>query len=151
MILELELQNPAAAPIAEAQLECWVRAALGERCEDAELVVRIVDEAEGRVLNHRWRGIDRATNVLSFPADLPPGLTLPLLGDIVLCAPVVAREAVEQRKALTDHYAHLVVHGVLHLLGHDHQQDEEAERMEGIETQVLADLGIADPYRTHED
>lgn len=108
--------------------------------------VRIVDAEEGRALNQRWRERDRPTNVLSFPADLPPELELPLLGDLVLCAPVVLREAAEQGKRVEDHWAHLVIHGVLHLLGMDHQDDAEAEEMEQREREILAALGIGDPY-----
>ena len=107
---------------------------------------RIVDEAEGRALNERWRGRDHATNVLSFPAELPPGVALPLLGDLVVCAPVVAREAAEQGKAEADHWAHLVIHGTLHLLGFDHETEAEATVMEDLERALLAGLGIGDPY-----
>ena len=110
------------------------------------LAVRIVDEGEGRALNARWRNRDRPTNVLSFRADLPPEIELPLLGDLVLCAPVVLREAAEQGKRARDHWAHLVIHGVLHLLGMDHQDDFEAEVMERREREILATLGIDDPY-----
>jgi probable rRNA maturation factor len=125
----------------------WVAATLQQqRRRSAELSIRLVDGAEGRQLNHQYRGKDYATNVLSFPADLPPAVKLPLLGDLVICAPVVAREAAEQDKKLRDHYAHLTVHGVLHLLGHDHEIEAEAERMEAIERRILAGLGIADPY-----
>ena len=113
----------------------------------------MVGEDEGRALNRHYRGKDYATNVLSFPADLaegvklPKGVTLPLMGDIVLCAPVVAREAAEQGKPAAHHYAHLTVHGALHLLGMDHQDDREAECMERLEREILAELGIEDPYR----
>ncbi len=126
----------------------WVTAALGgaRHRKPAELSVRIVGMREGRGLNRRYRGKDHATNVLSFAADLPHGVTSPLLGDLVMCAPVVAREAREQGKAPRDHYAHLTVHGVLHLLGYDHQDAREAKRMEMLETRILASLGIADPY-----
>mgnify|MGYP000573776731 CR=1 FL=1 len=110
-------------------------------------VVAFGDDAAVRVLNARYRGKDAPTNVLSFPADLPPGVDLPLLGDIVICAPLVAREADEQHKALADHWAHLTVHGVLHLLGHDHRTDEEAGEMEALETRILTGLGCADPWR----
>lgn len=131
----------------------WVAAALAGRIREADLAVRVVGEKEGRALNHHYRGKDYATNVLSFPADaaegitLPKGVTLPLLGDIVLCAPVVAREAGEQAKPLASHYAHLTVHGCLHLLGWDHADAREADAMEALERQVLAGLGIDDPYR----
>ena len=126
----------------------WVASALAgaRRRATVELTVRIVGATEGRALNRRYRGRDHATNVLSFSAELPPGLHLPLLGDLVICAPVVAREAREQGKPLAAHYAHLTVHGVLHLLGHDHQDAATARRMETLETRVLARLGIADPY-----
>lgn len=109
------------------------------------LTLRIVDTEEGRALNAAWRGRDTATNVLTFEygAD-PSGL---IMGDIVLCLPVLEREAAEQGKALTNHAAHLVTHGVLHALGHDHIEADEAERMEALETRILAAQGIADPYR----
>src|SRR5688500_16968531 len=128
----------------------WVAAALEGRIREADLAIRVVDSKEGRSLNRHYRGRDYATNVLSFPADMPEGLPegvrLPLLGDLVICAPVVAREAREQKKALNDHYAHLTVHGTLHLLGWDHEDEREAECMEQLEREILAGLGIADPY-----
>lgn len=126
----------------------WVEAALAvaRRRRASELSIRLVGAAEGRRFNREYRERDYATNVLSFPAELPPGLRLPLLGDLILCAPVVVREAAEQGKRLREHYAHLTVHGVLHLLGHDHLVDAEAERMEALERKALAGLGIADPY-----
>ncbi|MDE2087017.1 MAG: rRNA maturation RNase YbeY, partial [Xanthomonadaceae bacterium] len=111
-----------------------------------ELSIRIVDADEGRELNRDYRGKDYATNVLSFEADLPPELKLPLIGDMVICSPVVAREAAEQGKRPRDHWAHLTVHGTLHLLGYDHIVAAEAEAMEALETRILAGLGIADPY-----
>ena len=128
----------------------WVAAALESRIREADLAIRIVGTKEGRALNHHNRGKDYATNVLSFPAELPEGLPegvkMPLLGDLVICAPVVAREAKEQKKALAAHYAHLTVHGTLHLLGWDHEDDKEAECMEQLEREILAELGIEDPY-----
>ncbi|MCL1500183.1 rRNA maturation RNase YbeY [Xanthomonas nasturtii] len=128
----------------------WVAAALKGRIREADLAVRVVDEKEGCSLNHHYRGKDYATNVLSFPAELPEGLPkgikMPLLGDLVICAPVVAREAAEQGKSLATHYAHLTVHGTLHLLGWDHEDDKEADAMEQLEREILADLGIDDPY-----
>ena len=116
------------------------------RRKPAELAIRIVGLDEGRALNRDYRGKDYATNVLSFPAELPPGIALPLIGDLAICAPVVLREAAEQAKRPRDHWAHLTVHGVLHLLGHDHIDDGEAQAMETLETRILAGLGIADPY-----
>lgn len=128
----------------------WIAAALKGRIREADLALRIVDNKEGRALNRHYRGRDYATNVLSFPAELPEGLPkgvkLPLLGDLVICAPVVVREAREQKKSLSDHYAHLTVHGTLHLLGWDHEDEREAECMEQLEREILATLGIADPY-----
>ena len=128
----------------------WVAAALDSRIREADLAVRIVGTKEGRALNRHYRGKDYATNVLSFPADMPEGLPegvhLPLLGDVVLCAPVVAREAREQKKPLAEHYAHLTVHGALHLLGWDHEDEKEALCMEQLEREILAGMGIDDPY-----
>ncbi len=130
----------------------WVRAALDGRIREADLAIRLVDSKEGRALNRHYRGKDYATNVLSFPADIaegvkmPKGVKMPLLGDIVICAPVVASEAREQKKSLAAHYAHLTVHGTLHLLGWNHEDEKDAEAMEMLERQVLAELGIGDPY-----
>jgi len=126
----------------------WIEAALkaARRRKATEVSVRIVDAEEGQALNLQYRGRDYATNVLSFPVELPPGVDLPLIGDLVICAPVVAREAAEQGKKPADHWAHLTIHGTLHLLGYDHIDEAEAEAMEALETKVLAGLGIADPY-----
>lgn len=126
----------------------WAAAALhgARRRKPAELAIRIVTAEQGRALNRDYRGRDYPTNVLSFAAELPPGVKLPLIGDLALCAPVVLREAAEQGKLARDHWAHLTVHGVLHLLGHDHLDPREADAMEALETRILAGLGIADPY-----
>lgn len=131
-----------------ASFRQWVEAALrgAKRRKATELSIRIVDAKEGRTLNRDYRGKDYATNVLSFPVELPPGITLPLIGDLVICAPVVAKEAAEQCKLARNHWAHMTVHGVLHLLGYDHIEDVEAEAMEALETRILAGLGIDDPY-----
>ena len=133
-----------------ASFRKWVTAALADRDAPAEMAIRIVGADEGRELNRTYRGKDYATNVLSFPAESPEGLPedveLPLLGDLVICADVVAREVAEQGKRPADHWAHLVVHGTLHLLGWDHEADDEAEAMEAREREILAGLGIADPY-----
>ena len=127
----------------------WAAAAAAGRIRRADLAIRIVDNKEGRSLNRHYRGKDYATNVLSFPAELPEGVSLniPILGDLVICAPVVAREAKEQGKVLAAHYAHLTVHGVLHLLGMNHEDSREAKAMEMIERDILAGLGFPDPYR----
>ncbi len=137
---------PRAGVPAAMSFRRWVAAALDGRIREADLAIRLVDDKEGRALNRHYRGKDYATNVLSFPADLPEGVKLPLLGDLVICVPVVTREATEQGKRLNDHYAHLTVHGALHLLGWDHEDEREAECMEQLEREILASLGIADPY-----
>ncbi|SDD11203.1 rRNA maturation RNase YbeY [Aquimonas voraii] len=144
--IDISYGLPRAGLPAAGTLRAYAEAALAGRREDGELSVRIVDADEGRALNRDYRDKDYATNVLSFPAELPPGVPLPILGDLVLCAPVIAREAEEQGKPLKHHYAHMLVHGVLHLLGHDHMEETEAEAMEAIEREVLAGLGIPDPY-----
>ena len=143
--------TPRAGVPAAVSFRKWVAAALAGRIREADLAIRLVGAREGRALNRHYRGKDYATNVLSFPAELPEGLPkgvkLPLLGDLVLYAPVVAREAKEQGKPLAAHYAHLTVHGCLHLLGWDHEDPHEAEAMEQLEREILAGLGLPDPYR----
>ena len=151
-MLELDLQvaSKTQAP-SEAQFRLWCEMGLRPRSADSELTIRLVDEAEGRELNHTWRHKDYATNVLSFPADVPDDmLDIPLLGDLVICVPVVNREASEQGKAVDAHWAHMVIHGCLHLLGYDHIDDEEAEEMEALERTLLEELGYPDPYADDE-
>lgn len=135
----------------EADFQRWIGTALQQRRNQAELSIRIVDEAESQSLNHQYRGKDKPTNVLSFPADLPPELELPLLGDLVICAAVVEREAKEQNKALEAHWAHMAIHGCLHLIGYDHIDDQEAEEMEALESQLITRLGYPEPYPDDED
>lgn len=130
-----------------AKLRHWARSALAGRRDDAELAIRIVDAAESRALNRRYRDKDRPTNVLAFPAELPAELGLPLLGDLVICREVVEAEAAEQAKPLDAHWAHMVIHGTLHLLGFDHQTDQQAAAMEALEADLLAELGWPNPYR----
>ncbi|QLF94258.1 rRNA maturation RNase YbeY [Pseudomonas sp. ABC1] len=148
MRIELDLQNASAGQVpATSDFQAWCALALRQRSADSELTIRLVDEAEGRELNHTWRHKDYATNVLSFPAEVPDEyLDIPLLGDMVICVPVVEREATEQGKVLAAHWAHLVIHGCLHLLGYDHIEEDEAEEMEQLERQLLAELGHPDPY-----
>ena len=149
----LTLQNALPATVArravptQRTVRRWAAAALSPRTRDANVTVRIVGTAEGRRLNRDWRSRDYATNVLSFDYGLPDGKNRgPLQGDLVLCAPVVEKEAREQAKTVTAHYAHLVVHGLLHLQGYDHEDDAEAEHMERREWLILKRLGYADPY-----
>lgn len=126
-----------------ADIRRWARAALDiDGPRGGQIVVRFVDEAEGRELNRAYRGKDYATNILSFPYEREPLVC----GDLVICVPVVAREAAEQRKTAQAHYAHLIVHGVLHLQGYDHEQSSDAQRMEDKERTLLAAFGFADPY-----
>ncbi len=123
----------------------WVNAACQQ---DVELTIRIVDEAESSQLNETWRHRTGSTNVLSFPFECPPGINIPLLGDIVICAPLVAREAAEQEKSLYAHWAHLVIHGTLHLLGYDHIEESQRQVMESLEIRLLHDLDYPNPYET---
>lgn len=148
MSLEVEVQIATESEElpTEEDFILWVRAALLGREAPAELVIRIVDEPESRQLNHDYRGKDGPTNVLSFPFQAPPEVPSELLGDLVICAPVVVKEAREQGKQAWAHWAHMVVHGVLHLQGYDHQTDEEAEQMEGLERTILQRLHFSDPY-----
>lgn len=157
--------NPAAQPAAAVEVwlrneagragvpqrrsfETWVAAALrgAGRRRRTSVNVLIAGEPAAHEFNHRYRGRDYATNVLSFPADPLPDGNADAIGDLVLCAPVIAREAREQGKTSRDHYAHLTVHGVLHLLGHEHEDEANAERMEALERRILGRLGITDPY-----
>ncbi len=145
--LTLQIACPARGLPARAELEAAVGAALRGRRGRAELTLRVVGAEEGRALNQRWRGKDYATNVLSFPATGLAAVAPDLLGDIALCAPVIGAEARAQGKRPLDHWRHLTVHGVLHLLGFDHTRDAQALVMEAAERAALASLGVADPYQ----
>jgi probable rRNA maturation factor len=138
--IDLQIGSRAARPPTSAQVRRWAGAALEK---PGEITVRIVGTAEARRLNFRYRGEDHATNVLSFPYALSPRM---VRGDIVMCAPVIAREARSQGKTLEAHFAHLTVHAVLHLQGYDHRRPREAERMEALEKKLLTKLGYPDPY-----
>ena len=128
------------------EIRQWVLQTLPEQKKASELTVRVVDEAEITALNRQYRGKEGATNVLSFPYEAIPGVASDLLGDVVICAPVVASESVAQNKPLDAHWAHIVIHGVLHLLGYGHHQDDEAHKMETREAELLDSLGYANPY-----
>lgn len=131
----------------QAQFESWVRIAVGQTMPAVELTIRLVEVSESQHLNHTYRGKDKPTNVLSFPFEAPAEIDLPLLGDLIICVDVVEKEAQQQDKTLEAHWAHMVIHGCLHLLGYDHIIDEEAEEMESLETQLLEHLGFTDPYK----
>ena len=143
--LQIATENIEGLPT-EEQIVQWATAAVQPEGDEVEMTVRIVDEAESHELNLTYRGKDRPTNVLSFPFECPDQVELPLLGDLVICRQVVEREAAEQEKPLMSHWAHMVVHGSLHLLGYDHIEDNEAEEMESLETQIMQGLGFDDPY-----
>ncbi|HHE9972192.1 TPA: rRNA maturation RNase YbeY [Haemophilus influenzae 10810] len=143
--LQIATENIEGLPT-EEQIVQWATGAVQPEGNEVEMTVRIVDEAESHELNLTYRGKDRPTNVLSFPFECPDEVELPLLGDLIICRQVVEREAAEQEKPLMAHWAHMVVHGCLHLLGYDHIEDDEAEEMESLETQIMQGLGFDDPY-----
>ncbi|CAK1691849.1 rRNA maturation RNase YbeY [Vibrio crassostreae] len=149
MSIELDLQiaveNEQGLPT-EQDIQLWLDKTIPQFQENAELTVRIVDTQESHQLNHEYRGKDKPTNVLSFPFEAPPGIELDLLGDLIICRQVVEKEAEEQNKPLLAHWAHMVVHGSLHLLGYDHIEDDEAEEMESLETEIMQAMGFEDPY-----
>ena len=149
MTIEVEVQRETSISSlpSDQQFEQWATAVLRGHGE-AELVIRLVDQEESRRLNEQFANRNKPTNVLSFPAGLPPSIGLPLLGDIVICAPLVEREAEDQNKTILAHWAHLTIHGILHLLGHDHQSGDEAADMEALETGLVQSFGFPDPYRS---
>lgn len=140
--LESEGESPEAALFGQ-----WVDAAIAHLDEQCELSIRVVDTEESAELNSSYRGKSGPTNVLSFPFESPVPMEPRLLGDLIICVPVVEREALEQNKKLNDHWAHLVIHGCLHLLGYDHIDDDEAEEMESLEITILKTLNIDNPYQ----
>jgi probable rRNA maturation factor len=132
------------------QLQHWVDTALNHYQKNFELTIRLVEIKESQALNLQYREKDKPTNVLSFPFEVPEGIELDLLGDLVICADIVMQEADAQKKRLNDHWAHMVIHGCLHLLGYDHIDDDEAIEMEALETKLLKGLDISDPYLVNE-
>ena len=134
----------------EAQFQRWAALVLDELKPNSEVTIRIADEQESQSLNHSYRGKDKPTNVLSFEFDAPPGVELPLVGDLIICPQVVYGEALEQEKDFHEHFAHMVVHGCLHLLGYDHTSEHDAHVMEAMEKRLLASINISDPYRDDE-
>ena len=153
--LQIASENSEGLPTLE-QFTYWVETALAFEAQtdnfpETEMTIRIVDEEESQTLNREYRGKEYPTNVLSFPFEVPEGIELPLLGDLVICRQVMEREAKEQQISLASHWAHLAVHGTLHLLGYDHIEEAEAEEMEGLETQIMQKLGFEDPYLSEKE
>ena len=152
-LLDLQVACEAADIPTEKQLQTWLDAVLEHSPlndgEEQEITVRIVEPSESQQLNRQYRSIDKPTNVLSFPFEAPPGMSLNLLGDLLICAEIVAQEAKQQNKVLIHHWAHMLVHGTLHLMGLDHIEDDEAEQMEALEIVILGKLAIDDPYQDH--
>ncbi len=146
-VLDIQVVHTSDTDPTADQFQLWADTALSHLNKDFELTIRVVDNSESQQLNHQYRNKNKPTNVLSFPFEVPEGIELNLLGDLVICSDIVASEALEQNKAITDHWAHLVIHGCLHLLGYDHIQEVEAEEMESLEIQLLASLGIDNPYQ----
>ncbi|MFC3907698.1 rRNA maturation RNase YbeY [Legionella dresdenensis] len=146
--IDLQLACDKPLPVSEAQLMQWASAALDQYGKEAEITLRIVEPGEITELNHAYREKNKATNVLAFPSALPDNIELdfPLLGDVIVCPDVLEQEYLEQGKTAEAHWAHIVIHGVLHLLGYDHIEEKDAKVMEALETSLLAGFGIADPY-----
>ncbi len=147
VLVDLQLATAASALPSLEQLTQWASLAAKDRFDGGEITIRLVDKEESQTLNRTYRNKDKPTNVLSFPFEVPEGVEIDLLGDLVICVQIVAEEAELQHKKPLDHWAHLVIHGMLHLLGYDHIQDDEAHEMETLETLLLAQIGIGDPYR----
>ena len=153
--LQIASENSEGLPTLE-QFTYWVETALSfeaqtEDFPETEMTIRIVDEEESQTLNREYRGKDYPTNVLSFPFEVPEGIELPLLGELITFREVIKREAKEQQISLASHWAHLAVHGTLHLLGYDHIEEAEAEEMEGLESQIMQKLGFEDPYLSEKE
>ena len=145
--LELQIETTSMQLPSEVQFQTWLDAALADQDKEFEVVIRLVDEDESAQLNQEYRGKNGATNVLSFSVDIPDDLELNLLGDLVICAPLVEKEALEQNKLPEHHWVHLVIHGVLHLRGYNHEDETEADEMEAKEIAILQKLNISNPYQ----
>lgn len=144
--LEFQLVSKSNQLPVQALFKKWIDAVLKETTQNSEIVIRVVDEEEMILFNEQYRGKEGATNILSFPFDPPDGVNSDLLGDLLVCAPVVEREAHQQNKELEHHWAHMIVHGVLHLIGYDHINDVDAEEMENLEKKILESIKIDNPY-----
>jgi len=144
--LDLQIACDSNALPTKQQFQLWIDTALNPFNKAFELTIRLVEIEESQQLNQQYRDKDKPTNVLSFPFEVPEGIELDLLGDLVICTSVVEQEAKQQNKILHAHWAHLVIHGCLHLLGYDHINEQDAEEMESLEIQLLSNLNISDPY-----
>jgi probable rRNA maturation factor len=145
--LDIQIATTASDCPSEQQFQRWIDTVLSDAAQDSEVVIRLVDLIESTELNQRYRHKTGPTNILSFPFEVPDGIEMDLLGDLVICAPLIAEEALQQQKVLEHHWAHITIHGILHLLGYDHIEDAEAEEMEALEIKFLNMLNIANPYQ----
>ena len=145
--LDIQIATEAKDCPSEQQFQQWVDAVLSDQSQDSEIVIRLVDDAESSALNQQYRHKQGPTNILSFPFEAPDGMQMDLLGDLVICAPLIEKEAAEQNKLTENHWAHITIHGVLHLIGYDHIEEAEAEEMEALEIKLLSMLNIANPYQ----
>lgn len=144
--LDIQIATESGNYPSEQQFQQWVDTVLSDQSQDSEIVIRLVDDTESAELNQQYRHKQGPTNILSFPFEAPDGVEMDLLGDLVICAPLIDREAKEQNKLPEHHWAHITIHGVLHLLGYDHIEEAEAEEMESLEIKLLNMLNIANPY-----
>jgi len=145
--LDIQIATKSSGYPSEQQFQQWVDTVLSDQSQDSEIVIRLVDDAESATLNEQYRHKNGPTNILSFPFEAPEGIEMDLLGDLVVCVPLIAKEAAEQNKLPEHHWAHITIHGVLHLLGYDHIEEAEAEEMETLEIKLLNMLNIANPYQ----
>lgn len=145
-LLDIQIASKGNELPSTAQLQQWVDSALINNAQNVELTIRIVEQAESQQLNYQYRNKDKPTNVLSFPFEVPESIELNLLGDLVICSDIVEQEAKAQSKPLNAHWAHMVIHGCLHLLGYDHIKEDEAQEMEAREIDILSKLGFNNPY-----
>jgi len=146
IFLDVQYASQVTGLPSKQQFRSWLNAVLMDHNDDVEVVIRITDEQEMSELNRRYRQRQGTTNILSFPFEAPDQMPMSLLGDLVVCAPVVEREAMQQRKSLDAHWAHMIIHGALHLLGYDHIEDNEAKAMEKTEVDLLKSIGFPNPY-----
>ena len=149
-IVDIQIESQSKQLPSTDQFQAWVDTVLVHDDEDSDVVIRIVDEAEMIQFNQQYRQKEGTTNILSFPFDAPDEVETTLLGDLLICAPVIENEALLQNKKLAHHWSHIVIHGVLHLLGYDHINDDEAKEMEALEIKMLSTIGIANPYQEKE-